>query len=109
MPETAAALKTLVETLGVVASELPDDESSELLDEDPSESAEDGSAAAAATGTWEGKIEAVVGTAEAEDFGRFPAGQAAETQTAEMAKSTTWSFIFSKRTWWQTGILECLI
>lgn len=81
MPETAAALKTLTELLD-------DDPSSELLEEDSSESTEEGSAAAAATGTWEGKIVAVVGTAEEADFGLFPAGQAAETQTAETAKST---------------------
>lgn len=89
VPDTAAALKTLAELLEDEASELPDDESSELLDDEPSESAEDGSAAAAATGTWEGKTVAVVDTAAEEDFGLFPAGQAAETQTAEMAKSTT--------------------
>lgn len=100
VPETAAVLKLLTEML--------DDESSELLDDDPSESAEDGSAAATATGTWEGRIVAVVGTAEEEEFGLF-AGQAAETQMAEMAKSTTWSFILSKRTCGQVSVLECLI
>lgn len=51
---------------------------------------------------------AVVGSAEEEEFGLF-AGQAAETQTAEMAKSTTWSFILSKRTCGQASVLECLI
>lgn len=77
VPETAAELKTLAELLEEEVSELPDDESSELLDDDPSESAEDGSAAATATGTWEGKTVAVADTAEEEDFGFFPAGQAA--------------------------------
>lgn len=106
MPETAAALKALTETL--------DDESSELLDDDSSESAEDesaeeGSAAAAATGTCEGSTVAAADTAEDEDFGLFPAGQAAETHTAEMAKSTTWSFILSKRICGQASMLECLI
>lgn len=94
MPETAAALKTLTE----------------LLDDDSTESAEDGSAAgAAATGTCEGRTVSVADTAEEEDFGLFPAGQAAETHTAEMAKSTTWSFILSKRTCGQASVLECLI
>lgn len=101
MPETAAALRTL--------AELSDDDPSATLDDDSSEPAEDGSAAGAATGTWEGKIVAVVGAAEDKDFGLFPAGQAAETQTAEMAKSTTWSFILSKGTCGQADMLECLI
>lgn len=94
MPETAAALKTLAE----------------LLDDESSESAEDDSAAATTTGTWEGRIVAVVGTAEEEEFGLFPAGQAAaDTRTAEMAKSTTWSFILSKRMCGQASVLDCLI
>lgn len=88
VPETAAALKTLVKL---------------LEDEDVSESSEGGAAAAAAaaaTGTSDCNTasEAVVGAAEEEDFILFPAGQAAETQTPEMAKSTAWSFMFSKRT-----------
>lgn len=91
MPETAAALNTLVE----------------LLDDDALESSEDAAAAAATTGAWDCNTaaDAVVGSIE-EDFGLFPAGQAAETQTAEMAKSTAWSFISSKRIWVQESMLE---
>lgn len=85
MPETTAALRKLAE----------------LLDDDASESAEDGAAAAAATaGASDCNTEAaaVAGAAEEEDFGLFPTGQAAETQTAEMAKGKAWSFMSSKRT-----------
>lgn len=101
MPDTAAALSTL--------AELSDDEPSELLDDDPSESVEDDSAAATATGTWEGSTVAVVDNAEEEDFGLFPAGQTAASPTAEMAKSTNWSFILSKRKCGQASVLKCSI
>lgn len=92
VPDTAAALRTLAE----------------LLDDDVSESTEDGAAAATATGAWDSNTAAgaVDDAAEDEGFGPFPAGRAAETQTAEMAKSTAWSFILSKRTCVQRSMLE---
>lgn len=92
VPDTAAALRALAE----------------LLDDDVSESAEDGAATATATGAWDFNTAAwaVDDAAEDEGFGPFPAGQAAETQTAEMAKSTAWSFILSKRTCVQRSVLE---
>lgn len=92
MPETAAALKTFAE----------------LLDDDTSESTEDGVAAASATGAWEDNTVAVVG--DAEDFGLFPAGQAAaDTETAEKAKSKAWYFILSKRMCGPESVMEYLI
>lgn len=80
VPETAAALKTLVE----------------MLDDDTSAAADDESAAASATGASDGKTEGVAFDAEVEDFGLVPATQTAETESTARAKSTAWNFILSK-------------